>query len=149
MAKADLPFIDEHCIHIAAPRERTWIALGEVLSKGFGGVGTARIATVLGTQHRSVSGTPLAVGSSIVGFRVTQSQPERRVVLEGEHRFSRYSLTFDLHNKELCATTHAEFPGFRGVAYKTVLLGARGHVLAMRRLLSQIKSRAEGTPGRR
>ena len=144
MATTDLPFIDEHCIQIAAPRERTWVALGEVLSKGFGGTGTAKIAAVLGTKHRRVSGTPLAVGSSIVGFRVTESQPELRVVLEGEHRFSRYSLTFVLHDKELCATTHAEFPGLRGAAYKAVLLRARGHVLAMRRLLGQIKSRAEG-----
>jgi len=145
MAKTDLPFVDEHCIQIAAPRERTWIALGEVLGRGFGGLGTAKIATLLGTQHRSVSGTPLAVGSSIVGFRVAQSRPEHSVILEGEHRFSRYSLTFDLYDKELCATTHAKFPGVRGLAYKAVLLGARGHVLAMRRLLRLIKSQAERT----
>ena len=98
MAATDLPFIDEHCIQIAAPRTRTWIALGEVLGTSFGGMGTAKIAAVLGTRHRSVSGTPLAVGSSIVGFRVTQSQPELEVVLEGEHRFSRYRLTFELHD---------------------------------------------------
>ena len=143
MEPTDLPFIDRHCVEVHAPKDKLWVALGEVLSRGFGGIGTATIAGLLGTEHRSVTGPPLAVGSSIVGFRVVESEPERHVVLAGEHRFSRYKLTFDLEDDELCATTHAEFPGLRGAAYKAVLLGARGHVLATKRLLRKIKERAE------
>jgi hypothetical protein len=143
MEETDLPFIDRHCVEVRAPKGKVWIALGEVLTRGFGGIGTAKIAGLLGTKHRSVTGPPLVVGSSVVGFRVVESQPERHVVLAGEHRFSRYTLAFDLEDDELCATTHAEFPRFRGAVYRAVLLGARGHVVATKHLLRLIKKRAE------
>ena len=143
MDKSGLPFIDRHCVEVRATKATTWVALAEVLSWGFGGIGTAKIAGLLGTEHRRVTGRPLAVGSSIIGFRVVEVQPERHVVLAGQHRFSSYMLTFDLEENELCATTHAEFPGFHGSVYRAVLLGARGHVLATKHLLRKIKTLAE------
>lgn len=119
----DLLFVDRHCVDVHASRARTWVALGDVLSEVFGGIRSAGFASVLGTSHSSVSGPPLEVGSTIVGFRVTRSERERCVVLSGEHRFSRYALTFELGERELCASTRAVFPGPHGTAYKAVVLG--------------------------
>ena len=142
----DLPFIDRHCIDVHASRERTWTALGELLTGASRRTGTGLFARVLGTKYREVVGAPLEPRSTIVGFRVAESQPGKRVLLEGEHRFSRYQLTFELEEQRLCAFTHAVFPGPHGAAYRAVLLGARAHVLATKRLLQMIKDRAEATP---
>jgi hypothetical protein len=39
--------------------------------------------------------------------------------------------------------SRAEFPRLRGKAYRALVIGTRGHVVAMRWLLRSIKQRAE------
>lgn len=142
----ELPFIDRHCIGIGASPDRVWAALAEVLARGFGGIGFAWFARVLGSEHAAVKGPPLAEGSTVTGFRVAEALPDRRVVLVGHHRFSRYALTFELQDHALCATSNAEFPGSRGSAYKALVIGTRGHVFAVTQILKAVKRRAEAAP---
>jgi hypothetical protein len=141
----DLPFIDRRCVAIAAPDERIWAALGEVLEHGFGGLGIAQLAHVLGTSERSIEGARLSMGSTIVGFRVIESDAPHKVVLAGRHRFSRYLLAIEIEDGVLCATTRAEFPGLHGSAYKALVIGSGAHVVSMRRILTKVKRRAEAT----
>lgn len=74
----------------------------------------------------------------------------RELELAGSHRFSRYALIFRLHELapgqvQVRAETRAEFPGPPGAVYRALVIGTRGHVLAVRRLLAAIKRRAEHT----
>jgi hypothetical protein len=92
-------------------------------------------------------GDPGVAGSTIVGFRVVRAEKPRKLSLEGEHRFSRYALDFEIgprgSGSVLSATTNAEFPGLHGRVYRTLVIGSRAHVLVTRRLLGQAKRRAE------
>ena len=69
----------------------------------------------------------------------------------GRHRFARYELTFrvDPLDDGTCrvrARTSASFPGLRGRAYRALVIGTRGHVLVVRRMLGATRHRAERTP---
>jgi hypothetical protein len=71
----------------------------------------------------------------------------------GEHRFSRYALIFRITEREgapllISAETRAEFPGRSGRAYRTLVIGSRGHVIATRSILRGIRKRAQN-PGAR
>lgn len=138
-----LPFIDRHCIQVAGSSTAVWAALGDVLMRSFDGKVSSTFARVVGCDHTAVEGAPLGVGSTLVGFRVAEIQPERSVRLTGRHRFSRYSLAFELENQTLCATTHAEFPGFHGALYKGLVIGTRVHVLVVMRILEAVKQRTD------
>lgn len=142
-AGIELPFVDRHCIDVAAPAGDTWAALAHVLARSFGGRGSSWFAGALGCTDTAVAGSPLSAGSTLPGFRVGQGQPERFVALVGRHRFSRYALIFELGNEALCATTRAEFPGMHGRAYRGVVIGTGGHVVVVRRILRAVKRRAE------
>ena len=43
----------------------------------------------------------------------------------------------------LGAETWAEFPGIHGRAYRAAVIGTRGHVVAVRRILAAVKRGAE------
>jgi hypothetical protein len=151
---AELPRIDEHSAVVRAPPERTWSALQHVVSRAFSRPPASLAARVLGCRPAHVGGPRvLAPGSTVPGFRVAQSEPPGLLALEGEHRFSRYSLTFRLDElpdgtSRLCAETHAAFPGTAGRAYRAAVIGSRAHVLVVRRLLARIARRAESAPSR-
>jgi hypothetical protein len=145
----DLPFIDEHRIEVAAAPERTWEALRHTASRSFDGPPAALLARLLGTAERRPHGDPTEPGSTITGFRVSRADAPVELVLEGEHRFSRYALIFHLEalpgdRSRLRAETRAAFPGLRGRAYRALVIGTRGHVLVVKRLLRAVKARAEG-----
>ena len=87
-------------------------------------------------------------GSTITGFRVTRAVAPDELVLEGEHRFSRYALIFHLealpHDRcRLRAETRASFPGLRGRAYRALVIGTHGHLVAVKRLLRAVQVGAE------
>jgi len=70
-------------------------------------------------------------------------------VLQGSHRFSDYALTFRLEEVgpgrfRLSAETRAAFPGLTGGIYRLLVVGTRGHVVLVRRMLTGIKRRSEG-----
>jgi hypothetical protein len=143
-----LPHIDEHAATIDASPDRVWPALGEVLIGSLGSPRSARVARILGCRDAAGHGDVLEEGAAVPGFRVTSAEPAVKLVLEGEHRFSRYSLAFRLDpvaggSTLLAAETRAVFPGLRGRVYRAAVIGTRGHVVAVRRLLGAVRRRAE------
>jgi hypothetical protein len=143
-----LPFIDAHALEVAATPERAWDALREVLERSFRGRRTELFARLLGASQTQPRGDPGEAGAAIVGFRVVRAQEPTELDLEGEHRFSRYALTFRLdaladQRSRIRAETRAEFPGLHGRAYRAAVIGTRAHVILVRRLLHAIRARAE------
>jgi hypothetical protein len=136
-----LPYIDEHAISVGGSPADTWRAMVDVVRGAFGpGAGVARVlgcVPVAGTA--SFEGRP---GDAVPGFRVVDAEPQRRLTLEGRHRFSRYRLTFVVDGGELRARTDAAFPGLHGRIYRALVIGSVGHRLLTRRLLAQVARRA-------
>jgi hypothetical protein len=67
--------------------------------------------------------------------------------LEGRHRYSRYSLAFEIEPRgtgsKIRAVTHADFPGLRGAMYRALVVESGGHRIVTRRILRSIARRAE------
>jgi hypothetical protein len=80
---------------------------------------------------------------------VARSEAPVELALEGSHRFSRYALILRIDDlggrSRLRAETRAEFPGPHGRVYRALVIGTRGHVLMVRRILGAVKRRAEHT----
>lgn len=142
-----LPHVDEHSAVIGASPEATWDALLQVVEASSGAV--PHFARLLGCADVAAAGPrPLAEGSAVPGFHVAEAAAPRELGLVGSHRFSDYALVFRLDElgadrTRLRAETRAEFPGLKGSAYRALVIGTRGHVLATRRLLGAVKRRAE------
>lgn len=128
-APAGLPYIDEHRIEIAAPRDLVWTALRRYADSSL------RLAVpldrLLGTEPPS-------------GFAVAREVPSKHLGLAGRHRFSRYLLEFDLVDGTggttlLSARSYAAFPGLHGRAYRAMVIGAGGHVVAVKYMLRSIR----------
>jgi hypothetical protein len=146
----ELPFIDAHTERIGGAAGEVWTALLRTLRRQMGG--SASFARLLGCDPAEgtaeFTGQP---GEAVPGFRVVQSEPGRRLALRGQHRFSRYALTFVLEDDQLRAETHAVFPGLLGRLYRAVVIGSGGHGWVTRRLLGQVARahRSAPTPGAR
>lgn len=143
----DLPFIDEHQVHVSTSAPAVWRALTTQLSgRGLGG--GAALAHLLAAEPRRASGSGLAEGATLPGFKVAEAAPGRRVRLTGRHHFSRYSLIFTLVTQPdgtvLIARTLAEFPGLRGSAYRWLVIGSGAHRVLVARLLRAVRRQAEG-----
>ena len=144
----DLPAIDEHGLLVLAPREEVWRALLEAVPKAFSRAATKRVARILGASESEFSGNAGRIGSTFPGFMVVRVVEPAVLALEGQHRFSRYGLIFSLEPTKdeqtlLRAETRADFPGIKGKAYRTAVIGTRGHVVVVKRLLGAVKRRAE------
>ena len=119
-----------------------------VVPRATGGRVSERFADLLGCDQRRASGPVQAPGSTVVGFRVARSEAPTELALEGAHRFSRYALIFRIDDlggarSRLRAETRADFPGAHGRLYRALVIGTRGHVLAVRRILGAVRRRAE------
>ena len=141
-ALPDLPFIDEHRRTVAAPPPATWEALRRVVAKSMDGVPSV-VAWAWGLEPARADGLrPLDRDSALPGFRVVEAMPGRCLVLDGHHRFPRYRLEFLIEDAAgdavVRARSYAAFPGPRGAAYRALVIGSRGHVLAVRRMLRAI-----------
>lgn len=138
----ELPFIDVHAVTVRADQEATWDGLVGVLSRIGGRFGS------LGARALRCSATESDFPRTIVGFRIAGADRPTRLILRGEHRFSRYQLQFTTEpggdgTTTVLAESRAEFPGASGRVYRGLVIGTRGHVVAVRRLLQAIKRRAE------
>ena len=124
-----LPHIDDRELRIDAPVEVVYPVLRDYVDS-LGAKEGRLLARVLGTEPPS-------------GFAVAEEVPGRLVRLVGRHRFSRYQLLFELDDiggdTILRARSYGEFPGLHGRAYRAVVIGTRGHVLATRYLLRQVR----------
>ncbi|MFL5871684.1 MAG: hypothetical protein ACJ75R_11415 [Solirubrobacterales bacterium] len=142
-----LPRIDEHSVSIAAPPDAVWRSLLEVVC-GMTAGRAVPVARALGCAQIEHRGEPGRIGSTVPGFIVTRAVPPAVLALMGEHRFSRYALVFRIDETlagpvKLSAETRAEFPGGQGRAYKALVIGTRGHVVATRSILHRVRRRAE------
>lgn len=148
-AATDLPHVDEHSTSVAASPETTWEALLRVVEGSFASGASSKGARLLGCADTEASGPrPLDVGSALPGFHVETAQRPRQLAIVGNHRFSDYALIFRLDDADgkgttLRAETRASFPGLKGRAYRTAVIGTRMHVLVTRRLLAAAKRSAE------
>jgi len=143
----EIEHVDEHATTVGASAEATWDAIPAALSEVFGRT-SGPIARALGCEHVRAEGDPSRIGSTLPGFVVARSIRPALVALQGEHRFSRYALIFHVDDRgdgtsRLRAETRADFPGTRGRLYRAAVIGTRGHVLAVRRMLGAIRRRAE------
>ncbi len=138
-----LPFVDEHSIEVAAGREATWLALEKVMRRMLLGLAARVLGAILGAKERPEPRDRLHENSKLVGFRVTTFDPPSHLALEGEHRFAKYRLGFRLESHGashtlIRAETHASFPGMAGAAYRAVVVGSRGHAIAVRSMLRSV-----------
>jgi hypothetical protein len=147
-----LPFVDEHSVTISATADETFQALLEVLDRGVSNTHVGRaLAHRLECLPAERRGDLRQIGSTVPGFIVTRSVPPAVLALMGEHRFSRYALIFRITERIgapllLSAETRAEFPGRSGRAYRTAVIGSRGHVLATRSILRSVRRSAQRHP---
>ena len=143
-----LPAIDEHSIEIDASADTTWAALFPMLEATLCRPASRRIAEALGCAETEVSGDRRHPGGTLPGFTVSRAIAPVMLALVGSHRFSNYALVFRIdllpeHRCRLRAETRAEFPGARGRIYRALVIGSRGHVLAVRSMLRAARRRAE------
>ena len=146
----DLPFVDRPCTEVGADPATVWDALVARLARENEGGALARgFVAAVAVRDRGPSGRFPEPGSTIRGFRVAaSSEPPRRLLLEGRHRFSVYELEFEIEDRDggrsaVCATTRAAFPGAAGRVYRAAVIGSRFHRLALRGILGPVRSRAE------
>ncbi len=142
----NLPFVDEHCVEIAADPPTVWQQLIARVPR-FTGSGT--FARLLGAEPARACAGPIVEGATLPGFEVTEAVAGQRLRLSGRHRFARYELVFTLtahpgNGTTLCARTNAAFPGWKGRLYRMVVIGSGGHRLLVVRLLYVIRGGVDG-----
>jgi hypothetical protein len=147
----ELPFIDEHSTDIAADRAAVWDAALYAFGGSRPGSTTwATGARMLGCDPAEQIGwdSP-AVGSSVPGFRVVELDEPRLLVLAGRHRFARYAIVLridEVSGGARCKLeSRATFPGLHGRLYRAAVIGTRGHVVGVRRILRSIRRAAESS----
>jgi hypothetical protein len=129
--ESGLPYVDEHRTTIEASPELVWTALRRYADSSLGVAGSHPLARMLGTEPPG-------------GFEVAREVPNQHLSLSGRHRFSRYQLVFDLTavtggQTLLSARTYAVFPGPHGRIYRALVIGTRGHVVAVKHMLRCIR----------
>ncbi|MFG2558685.1 hypothetical protein [Streptomyces sp. NPDC048496] len=140
--------MDEHRVPVAAGAAEVWRALTEVVGRKRGGRSEA-YARLVRAEPAAASGPALVEGSTLPGMRVVESAPGRRAVLAGRHFLSRYTLLFELVPRPdgsgtvLVAGTYAVSPGPLGFAYRQLVIGSGAHGKLVRRLLAEVRDRAE------
>jgi hypothetical protein len=148
-----LPPIDEHGVLVHASQPVVWEALLTTVPSGLSRKLSTRFARILGCSETEAVGDPGRIGSTMPGFVVARVVEPAVLALEGQHRFSRYGLVFRLEPTKdertlLRAESRAQFPGILGRIYKLLVIGTRGHVLAVNSMLRGIKRRAERSRAR-
>lgn len=154
-AGGELPFVDVHSLAVDVGPERAWEAVAQVMRGWAGGAPPRRsarvgalIARLLGCADVEPPHPGSGLPEAMVGFHVAQAERPSLIALAGEHRFSRYALTFHIEHADglrciVKAETRAAFPGLAGRLYRGAVIGTSAHVIVVRRLLSSIKHRAE------
>jgi len=133
-----LPLLDKHSATVHASQSVAWRAVRRYAC-GLAQADHVVLGPILGTEPRS-------------GFELAEEVEGERLALTGRHRFARYRLVFELNAEPSNATTltlsvlsFAAFPGARGRLYRGLLMGTRGHVLAVRHMLRTIQRQVDGT----
>lgn len=123
-------FIDDRRVAVDGSVEQAWRAAREY-AEGLVAPSGGWFPRLLGAEPSS-------------GFRIAEEVAPRRVSLQGRHRFARYALDFRMASTdgtvEVSAISYSDFPGVTGLAYRTAVVGSHGHGVAVRRMLSTIRS---------
>ncbi len=138
---------DVRALPVGAPPEVVWRAVldqVEVLGR------PSWYVWLIGCRDRRAEGPrPLRPGSVVPGFRVTAADPPTRLVLDGVHRFSVYTLTFRLlpddGGTRLEAHTDATFPGVLGAVYRLLVIDSGIHKIATRSIVTRVRRRVPGS----
>lgn len=144
-----LPYIDEHAVDLDLGADDAWPFLVDGIERSFCHRAARIYARLLRCHDTDATGPrPFALGTTVPGFHVEAIEPRSTLVLAGHHHFSDYALSFRLERLDpfrtrLHAETRADFPGTAGRLYRLLVIGSGGHVVAVRRLLSGVKRRAE------
>ncbi|MDR7384421.1 SRPBCC family protein [Promicromonospora iranensis] len=136
---------DVRAVTLTAPPDVVWRAVldqVEVLGQ------PSWYVRLIGCRDSQPAGPrPLAAGSVVPGFRVATADPPSRLVLDGVHRFSVYTLTFRLvptdAGTRLEAHTDATFPGALGALYRLLVIESRIHKLATRTIVTRIRRQGQ------
>lgn len=154
LSTAELPAVDAYVQRVDASPERVWSALVATLGTMSAKGPPRPIAAAWGlaiTSRRGDWSTDVAVGDSLPGFAVVESEPGRRLVLRGAHRFSQYELRFELEpagdHVDVHAITCAAFPGVKGWFYRAAVIGSGGHTIVVRRFLKRLATQASAARG--
>jgi hypothetical protein len=144
----ELPPIDEHAIEIEAPAEAAWDALFPTLERSFDSPKSRRYAERVGAAVTAARGDLHHPGGTLPGFTVIRAIEPVMLALAGRHRFSQYAVVFRIdlltgQRSQVRLETRAEFFGRKGRLYRAGVIGTRGHVLLVNRMLRAIKRRAE------
>jgi hypothetical protein len=130
-AATPLPYVDEHAIEVAVPRDQAWAALRRYVADSLLTSGGGAFRRLLGTDPPP-------------GFEIAAATPPQRLELAGRHRFARYILAFELADAaagttRVYARTFADFPGVHGRTYRALVIGTGLHIVATRRILRSIR----------
>ncbi len=143
-----LPPIDEHAIEVDAPAEVSWEAIFPTIEQSLNGRHAQRYAERLGAVVTVANGDLHHPGGMLPGFTVIRAIEPVMLALAGRHRFSQYAVVFRIdllpgQRSQVRLETRAEFFGRKGRLYRAGVVGTRGHVLVVNRMLRAIKRRAE------
>ncbi len=144
----DLPPIDEHWIDVDASAEESWEALFPTLRSAFGGRFAQHFGERVGVTQTEATGDLHHPGGALPGFTVTRAIEPVLLALVGEHNYAKYAIVLKIdllprQRSRVRIETRASFEGARGALYKAGVIGTRGHVIVVRRMLRAIKRRAE------
>lgn len=144
----ELPPLDEHGIEVDAPAEVAWAAIFPTLEKSLDGKFAHRYTERVGASETEMHGDLHHPGGTLPGFTVTRAITPVMLVLAGEHHFSKYALVFRIdllpgQRSRVRIESRAQFFGAKGRFYRAGVVGTRGHVIVVRRMLRAIKRRAE------
>ena len=144
----DLPPIDEHAIEVDAPAEVTWEALFPTIEHSFNGRRARRYAERVGANVTSAGGDLHHPGGMLPGFTVIRAIEPVMLALAGRHRFAQYAVVFRIdllpgQRSQVRLESRADFLGRKGRLYRAGVIGTRGHVIVVNRMLRAIKRRAE------
>lgn len=143
--------IDEHALVIHADAGRVWDAVLATF-RGSGSASTRLLVRVLAGEPAGTAGWDgdSARGATVPGFAVTELERPHLVVLRGRHRFSEYAVVVRIDAADGGSRCRLEsrgvFPGAQGALYRSLVIGTRGHVVAVRRILRSVRRRAERQP---
>ncbi|MGC4941918.1 hypothetical protein [Kribbella sp. DT2] len=127
------PFVDEHSLSLACPRDVVWQALNQHATGDLLIGPRNPLALILGTKPRG-------------GFEIADSIDGQRLDLTGRHHFSNYLLRFELEGSTtLRALTYAAFPGPHGRIYRLLVISSGAHAIATRGILRSVAQLAEQT----
>ena len=143
-----LPPIDEHYIDVEAPAEATYAALFPTMESALGSKFSRSYCERIGALETEAHGDLHHPGGTLPGFTVTRAIAPVMLALAGEHKYAKYAVVFRIdllpgQRSRVRLETRAEFAAGKGKLYKAAVLGTRGHIIIVNRMLRSIKRRAE------